>query len=530
MKSFKHAGQERKWLSFPVLGVLIASGLLSACTNLPASPAKTASTHMPAAQEGLLAQAGSAVLNGRTEADSAFLMIPENDAALQWRLALIDSAVQSIDLQVFIWSDDECGRLMLDHILKAVERDVRVRLLIDDVGWDWPDEWTAMLDRMDGLEVRRFNPGRRRNSNVGRGYDFTVNLKKLNRRMHNKQMVVDGRWAVFGGRNIGNPYFGLSKKYNFHDLDVLMAGPAIDDLATGFDAYWNSEAAYPGEAMSGELSEKKVAKNWKRFHAVVEKDRELLQKTPFAVEPKDWSASFEKLSSAMVFGSAKYLRDEPVVEGDRGTRLEDQIRQEAPDWQTVARVISPYFIPSREHIDAIHASVHKKGRTMKLLVPSMESINHTHIHSHYKKYRKDLLRAGAELYELSGYPSEKLRLICDTPPVKAPFISLHVKGATYDDRWTVVGSLNLDPRALKINTEHILLIDSPELSVQFRKHYDWIADTSNAWNVSFTEKEKLRWTMADETVTRQPARSLGQRCLDSLYRTFPLEKTLNRIE
>lgn len=500
--------------------------LISGCTHIPDNPDKTVTYSMKPAPEGLLADTSRAVMDGRDAAESAFLLIPENKEALNWRLALIDSATTSIDLQVFIWTNDESGRLILDRILKAADRGVRVRLLVDDMPKDWSDRGTALVSRRENVEVRRFNPGRTRKGLISRAYQMSTQFKQLNRRMHNKQLIVDGTWAIIGGRNLGNPYFGLSKKYNNRDLDMLLTGEVIGEMADDFDEYWNADAAYPGEAMYGEVSEKKEQKVWKLFQEYILKDQELLKQTSIQYEPKDWSTDFATLPSTMVFGVGECYQDSPEVKGDdRGIRLEDQLKLMAPDAKLISCIITPYMIPSQEQLEGI-AKAEREGRRIQLLVPSMESNNHTMAHSHYKKYRKRLLKAGAELYEFRGQPSAELRAQSDTYPVKSKFISLHSKAFVLDDHWVLLGSLNVDPRSININTEHMMVIDSPELAKQLRADYDWMLDPSNSWKVSFNEKGKIQYESTAGVTTRQPARSFGQRCSDFFWRLMPIESQL----
>lgn len=453
------------------------------------------------------------------------MLIQKNSDALRWRLALIDSAQQSIDLQVFIWSNDESGRLILSRIMEAAERGVQVRLLIDDMPKDISDAGSALIARMPNIQLRRFNPGRVRKGLLRRAFQMSTQFSTLNRRMHNKQLIVDGQWGIVGGRNIGNPYFGLSSKYNNRDLDLLLTGPVIQDLALDFDDYWNADVAYPAEFMSKEESPEKVAKKIQRFNDVVLKDQELLKQTTIPVNRIDWRDAFVELSGKMVPGTAESMKDSPEVSGDRGIRLVDQLGEAElrPSYQT--SVITPYMIPSKELLADLERAT-QEGRKVRFLVPSMESNNHTMAHSHYKKYRKKLLDSGADLYEFRGEPSAALRALSDTSPVKSKFISLHTKAFVLDEHWVLLGSLNVDPRSIKINTEHMLVIDSPRLAAEMLADYETMIAPENAWAVTRNDKGKLRWTSIDGERSRQPARSYGQRWKDFFWRWMPVESQL----
>jgi putative cardiolipin synthase len=385
---------------------------------------------------------------------------------------------------------------------------------------------TAIIARQPNIQLRRFNPGRVRKGMLGRAFQMSTQFKQLNRRMHNKQLIVDGAWGIVGGRNLGNPYFGLSTKYNNRDLDLLITGAVISDMAVDFDEYWNSDAAYPGEAMAGEISEKDITERFEKFEEILATDRQLLKQTNIPVQPRDWSSQFSELPKQMVFGTAQCLQDSPEVKGDRGVRLVEKIDQVELDIAHMTSVITPYMIPSKDQLESIRTSVSEENRTIRLLVPSMESNNHTMAHSHYKKYRKKLLNAGAELYEFRGEPSAELRAFSDTPPVKSKFISLHTKAFALDKRWVLLGSLNIDPRSIKINTEHMLIIDCPALAKQLLADFDAMIAPENAWAVTLNDKNNLRWNSVEGERKKQPARSYGQRWKDFFWRWMPIESQL----
>jgi len=519
---FGHMGFRRVISASVVMLFLLFVG----CAHIPAYPYKSISQSLLPTTNGVLAITSSAVMKSSRAGESAFLLIPKNEEALRWRLALIDSAQQSIDLQTFIWSNDECGRLMLDRIMKAAERGVKVRLLVDDMPKDWSDESTALVARLPNIQLRRFNPGRVRRGAISRMFQMSMQFKKLNRRMHNKQMVVDGRWGLIGGRNLGNPYFGLAKKYNNRDLDLLVTGAVLPRMAEDFDEYWNAEAAYPGEAMSELFSEKKSRKMWDEFGEELLEDRKLFEQTHIPPMPINWASSFSGLPKLMVKGSAQLMQDSPEVKGDRGVRLVDQLGQAEIEIKYQSCAITPYMIPSKEVLADMAETIAREHRRIRILVPAMESNNHTMAHSHYKKYRKKILDTGAELYEFRAQPSEKLRAFSDTKPIRADFISLHTKAFILDDQWVLVGSLNVDPRSIQINTEHMLLINSPPLATQLLEEFETMIAPENAWAVTRNEKGKLRWTSSDGVKKHQPSRGFGQRCTDFFWRLIPVEGQL----
>ena len=515
--------------SFGRLGPVLLSAvflIFVGCAHIPEYPHKPVSYSHAPAEEGLLVEASKSVLRKAEEGESAFMLILNNEDALRWRLALIDSAQQSIDLKTFIWSDDESGRLVLDRLSAAAERGIQIRLLLDDMPKDWSDEVTALVARIPNIQLRRFNPGRVRKGLIRRMLQMSIHFRELNRRMHNKQMVVDGQWGIIGGRNIGNPYFGLARKYNNRDLDLLITGAILPKMAADFDEYWNADAAYPGEAMSDKLSDKKIRKIQNGFDLTVMEDRKLFAQTRIPPYPIDWSGEFARLPDQMVMGVAQLMQDSPEVKGDRGVRLLDQINEVAIEIKYQSCLITPYMIPTKKQIADMALCIEEDGQRVRLLVPAMESNNHTMVHSHYKKYRKRILKAGAELYEFRAQPSMELRAVSDTSPVVSNFISLHTKAFVIDDRWVLVGSLNYDPRSIQINTEHMLLINSPELATQLLSDFEIMTAPENAWAVTLNDKGELRWTSSDGVRKHQPARGFVQRCSDFFWRWMPVESQL----
>jgi putative cardiolipin synthase len=505
-----------------LIGVII---FVTACSTLPKNPEKIVSYGCSPAGKGTLVESSEAVLSKAKSGESGFMLIRKNSDALNWRLALIDHAEKSIDLQVFIWSDDTSGRLVLDRLIIASKRGVNIRLLIDDMSAGWTDEIIALIDRMNNIQLRRFNPGLVRDGIVRRSFQMSTQFRQLNRRMHNKQMIVDGTWGIIGGRNLGDPYFGLSSKYNNSDLDLLITGALINDLTVDFDEYWNADASYPGNAMAAEFSDKKIEKLLEEHDEEVEEDLVLLDKTTIVAAPCDWSPQFATLKKKMVIGVGLSLKDSPAVKGDRGIRLVEQIALESFDVEHTTSAVTPYMIPSKNMLSGIKKSI-EGGQEVRLLVPSMESNNRPMVHSHYKKYRKKLLLSGVKLYELQGNPSDEFRAFCDTPPVKSKFISLHTKGFVLDERWVLLGSLNLDPRSININTEHMVIIDCPALAEAFLKDFDLMIAPSNSYLVTLNDKDNLRWNSDDKEFRVQPAGGFIQRCKDFFWRWVPLENQL----
>ena len=173
---------------------------------------------------------------------SGFSLLSQGREAFIARLALADLAERSLDMQYYVWEGDTTGRIIVEHVMKAANRGVRVRLLVDDPFYKASDSVKASLDAHPNVEIRLFNPLTNRRWSI---LDFIFDFGRVNRRMHNKLMVVDNAAAIVGGRNIGDIYYGVNTIANYRDLDVLAVGPVVRDLSAVFDRYWNSPSTVP---------------------------------------------------------------------------------------------------------------------------------------------------------------------------------------------------------------------------------------------------------------------------------------------
>lgn len=456
---------------------------------------------------------------------SGFLLLEGNREAMDWRLALIDSAERSLDLQYFIWEDDAAAGLIMERVLLAAARGVRVRVLVDDLALTGNTRDLATLSLHPDLDIKIFNPTRAREGTFGRLIEWMFKFGELNRRMHNKMLLADASMAIVGGRNLGNAYFGLSSGYNFRDLDVLVAGAVVGQIEEAFEEYWESDPAVPAGELSKRESIDDLPALVARLEADFADDHAELAETPFPLEVRDWSDAFEELPSALAIGQAAMIQDEPVLHKGEQRRLTDSLAYLTDDLQGELIIATPYLIPVDDLLERL-GDLGSNGAEVWVLTGSMGSNNHTIAHSHYKKYRRSILEQGIGLYEFRRDPSAPVRALSDTPPVEAEFISLHIKAFVADRRRMFLGSLNLDPRAIVLNTENGLLIECEALGEELAAMFDRMHTPPNAWHVTMDEDGDLRWSSSEGVVTMQPARSRGQRVADFFFGLLPIESQL----
>src|SRR5580704_12492955 len=263
--------------------------------------------------------------------DSAFRIISVGVDGFLLRAQMIDAAERTLDLQYFIFHGDETGRLLTDALLRAADRGVRVRVLVDDGATVAGDEQIITLDAHLNIEIRIFNPFVYRGHNtLRRTIEFAFHSPRLDYRMHNKLLIVDNAAALIGGRNIGNQYFQMDPDSQFADTDVFAAGPIAVQLSATFDEFWSSRFAVPAAALQRSQRSKKALAE-RRDRAKDRSERHLETLKTDGVDYAARLASDEPYTGIvsgrlpLVWAQAQVISDTPdkksVDQGDVGGRL-----------------------------------------------------------------------------------------------------------------------------------------------------------------------------------------------------------------
>ncbi len=512
-----------------ILVLFLAAAMLGGCTTmprvLPEPPPKAVSFAREPQAGNRLDAFSRQLLADHPQEESGFLMLSNNADALRWRLLLADMAEETLDMQYYLWNDDASANLLIDRVIRAADRGVRIRLLVDDVTLMGRDRGIAALSRHPQIEIRLFNPIENRNqSTFIRAMEFAGKIKELNHRMHNKLMVADNRLGIVGGRNIGNEYFGLNRKQNFVDFDVLAVGEIVPRISFSFDLFWNSDGTYPGEGLIQNHPDPDLLDKLRhRLNERLEDRRELL--AAFADEAHDGHEQMlSTLKSRMYTGSADVIYDRPLVGEDiPPAQLIESLRKLTRNARSELLVSSPYFIPDEEFYQ-IAPELDARGVRMVILTNSLGATNHAIVHSGYKKHRQRVLEAGVAIFEFrrDAAPTDPT----DTPPVEARKLGLHAKFFIIDRRTVFVGSLNLDPRSIYINTEMGLLIDSPDLAEAVTLLFEDLVAPENSWQVRQDEKNRLVWHAGSEVRNSEPPSSFGKRFQSWFFGLFSLDEHL----
>jgi phosphatidylserine/phosphatidylglycerophosphate/cardiolipin synthase-like enzyme len=561
--AFHSPGSGLGWL-WRVLVLLTLSTWAAGCASLPANVQRTPSQAFDAPDEtalGRLAQARR--IQARARSDSGFTLLDSVDAAFTSRLALIDRAQRSLDLQYYAIHADASTAVLLERMKAAARRGVRVRVLLDDFNTVGEDAQVLRLAFEPGIELRLFNPvPGPRGSLVSRVLGSLHDVEGMQKRMHNKLFIADNAWGITGGRNIGDAYFGDDDKSNFVDLDVLATGRIVRNMSASFDRYWNDELAYPVQAL------------------LKPEDLERLRKdAPKAADPSRapasaQSASFSPASTVLpnVTATAVVSAERPPMdlqrvpltwapsllmadkpgkigpgdeEANAGETVVDGLLQLMRQAQRELLIVSPYFVPGEAMMKEF-AELRRRGIAVRVLTNSLASNDAPAAHAGYRRYRRELLAMGVELYEMRADPASaglenrgsggksggsgvSLGSTAGGSKSGSSRASLHSKAVIIDRHLSVIGSMNLDLRSQLKNSEIALVIRGPALADACAKLIE-SSFARGAYRVQLAEGGDLLWRAPPgapfKDATSEPEAPLKLRALVNLLAPFAPDEML----
>ncbi len=441
--------------------LLIFFLLLSGCTSLPDNSKRIESYAITDTVETTLGKGLQASRDlGKTQ--DGFIILGKGLDAFVARTALAEAAEKSLDVQYYLYHNDLVGGLFTAILLRAADRGVRVRLLVDDMDMEDRDHGILAIDNHPNIEIRIFNPFDR---NLSRVPQFVTGLGTITRRMHNKSFTADNVATILGGRNIGNEYFDANPTLEFADLDVLAMGDVVKDVSSSFDLYWNSKLAYPATTLIDKpITDEQALGFRNRFHDLLDEQKEsdyvqALRTSPLAKNIREDNIEF-------ILGDAVIVVDHPdKITSSRDANELHLVSQLAPYFQNLEKeliIISPYFVPGNEGVEFFRGLI-DRGVRVRILTNSLSSNDVAIVHAGYAKYRKALLKSGVELYEMNKKLTRKQRK--EKKGVSSSSkASLHAKAFILDRKKVFIGSLNLDPRSFYENTEIGLILNSPEIA------------------------------------------------------------------
>jgi putative cardiolipin synthase len=478
--------------------------ILGGCAGLPPVATRPVVEALPASASSTLGRI--AAESSPDETLSGFRLLPIGAFAIDTRLALIQRAERSIDVQYYHLADDETGRFLLRALRDAALRGVRVRLLMDDFYTAGSDPLLLGLAAHRNIEIRLFNPFPGwRDTLLTRLLYSAQDFRRVNRRMHNKLLVVDGAMAVAGGRNIANEYFMRHAQANFVDLDAFIIGALLPKLQAMFDDYWNSPMVFDLHAIVPPSDDADILRA--RFDSATGPLATPPPEAPPHTDVLGYGPLTDELDAGrlgLIWASATAYADPPNRLKGMGASyalvpLEDveSVRYNVLDLIRSARkdvvLTSPYLIPGERGM-ALFAEQRQRDVKIKVLTNSLAATDEPLVHVGYRKYRTRMLKLGIDVYELSPVRVQRASRLGMFAKSQG---RLHAKTAVVDKRHIFIGSMNFDPRSEIHNTEMGVFIDSPQLAREVLRLMD-LDKLQASYRLMLAPDGSLRWLAADD--------------------------------
>ncbi|MFT7134871.1 MAG: putative cardiolipin synthase [Akkermansiaceae bacterium] len=454
---------------------------------------------------------------------SGLMGLFDNADAFAARAYTAQKAGRSLDVMTYIWRTDKTGWLLMRDVLDAADRGVRVRLLLDDIYVQSFDPVFLSLSFHPNIEVRLFNPLRNRGPVIWRALETMLGLRRYNRRLHSKAWIADGRFGIVGGRNIGDTYFlksgdpkiGQSAARISRDADLMLAGPAVREIETFFDGYWNLGLALPIRTLLPKL---KVS--LKRFRRHVARKTTSPNAKAFLTTVMDENTASKALIGRLRWtSSVRVLADPPEkAYGSRKTPwIAEQVHELIAAAQSDVSLITPYFVPDSAGLTEL-AALARRGKNVSLLTNALSASDNIFVHGAYRHYRVPLLASGAKIFEFSPSlePGQKRDVI-------------HSKVLIFDGKRAIVGSQNFDMRSTHTNVELGILFEEPELIAEIMAIFDKDTSPALAYSLSLQGKS-VQWDVKREgmprTMTAEPEATLPLRAISWAVGHLPFHSWL----
>lgn len=429
---------------------------------------------------------------------SGVYVLDTGGEAMLARAWLADHARNSIEVQYFIWSTDNIGILAAEALLRAADRGVRVRVIVDDVLIDAPDKSLLALAHHQNIDIRIYNP----QHSVGtplhkRALNVVTNFRGVNQRMHDKTFIVDGKLAITGGRNMANEYFDYNHEYNFRDRDALLLGDVVKTMRGSFERFWGSELSvsveqlYDGHGLMQKnvrVNDEEIGRVYLELHEYANSPDNFAPEVRSAIASA--TTSFTQLAEKMAWGNVEFISDHPGKNMNRislggGGLTTAALAQLVGSAREHIVIQSPYLVLSDQAM-ALFSEVTARGVRVRINTNSLASTDNLQAFSGYRKQRDALLKMGLEIYEYKPDPEAQQQLIQHAVwrNGKPPLFALHAKTMVVDSQIVYIGTFNVDPRSENLNTEVGVIVHNKKVARAVEAKIETDMRTGNSWNAA----------------------------------------------
>ncbi len=420
-------------------------------------------------------------------------VLEDGSSAMIARAWLCENAEKTIDIQYFIFATDNVGLIACDYLVRAADRGVKVRILIDDLLVDATAHDILTLGSHENISIKIYNPGVNLGKNIaGKLKKFATSFRDANQRMHNKTFTVDGKVVITGGRNIADEYFDYDHEYNFRDRDVLLLGKTVQKVTTSFEEFWNNPLSVPvADIVDEPGTDFKAKTRFDRLHQYAcnpdnfwPQVRERVRNLPKAFR------NIQQTGNLAWVDSVAFVADIPgknTVGGMHGGgNTTDALTSLVRQAQHTIDIQSPYLITTTEGINLFREAA-QRGVKIKVLTNSLASTDNLPAFGGYQKIRKQLLSTGIRIFEFKPDAKERYNIMTGELQQKmnfTPIFGLHAKSMVVDGKTTVIGTFNLDPRSANLNSECVTIIHSEKIAAGVLKGMEEEFKPENSWETT----------------------------------------------
>jgi len=468
--------------------------LLFGCSAAPDSVPLSSKNHCEALQPQQVTKLSDyiAPFRHQLENKSGVYVLEQGAEAMMSRAWLSERAEKSIDVQYFIFSVDNIGLIATDYLVRAAERGVKVRVLVDDIMLEAKGDELLMLAAHENIQIKIYNP----NANIGKNIvqkltTLATDFHGLNQRMHNKVFMVDNKLAITGGRNIADEYFGFDHDYNFRDRDVFLAGKVVNSVSASFEEYWQYSLSVSVELL---ISDNPYSENpdFSRLHSYACNPENFHPeiRTEIAKVPETFKTLREQ-GKFLFVDKVEYIADKPGKNNQDsflggGSITQSKLIELAEQASKNILIQTPYLVTTKSDRKFLKQLV-DKGIDIKILTNSLASNDNLEAFSGYQRNRKALLKTGVEVFEFRPDAKVRQRVMTEHMHKRlptTPIFGLHAKTMTIDDKITVIGTYNFDPRSANLNTESFTIIHSADITKEVNSSMHIEMEPENAWRIS----------------------------------------------
>jgi phosphatidylserine/phosphatidylglycerophosphate/cardiolipin synthase-like enzyme len=423
-------------------------------------------------------------------------VLEEGGTSMVTRAWLSEYAGKKIDIQYFIFSTDNVGLIALDYIVRAADRGVKVRILLDDIMVEAKAADLLVLNAHPNIEVKIYNPGVNLGKNIIDKYNkLRKDFRGANQRMHNKTFNVDDKVVITGGRNIADEYFDYDHEYNFRDRDVLLIGEAVQQVDSSFSMFWGSPLSVPvTDVVATDDKANNNPHGFDKLHQYAcdtanfwPQVRDKIRQLPQAF------TAIQQSGDLVWLDSVRFVSDFPGKnDGSKGLggggMTTFTLMQLVSQAKTSIDIQSPYLITT-ELGQKLFRNAVKRGVKVRILTNSLASTDNLEAFGGYQKCRAALLETGVRIFEFRPDAATRYKVMTGALQKKlnfSPIFGLHAKSMVIDGKITVIGTFNLDPRSANLNTECFAVIRSAQVAEGVLKGMNEEFMPENSWETTKT--------------------------------------------